>query len=477
MISVPSLKEKFGDDAKARTALCVYLNRLRTSHTLEEVASDFNLSVRTIRRRIEDVRACLLNEFVPQHLYYRSRDDLINHTTIVSKQLYGNGRDMVALVWDGTYIYINKSGNFEFQKDTFSVHKMRNLMKIMMCVTTDGTIAAVYGPYPAGQNDASILSEIIREQPEIFEALDFADAMVVDRGFRDVAQELRDLGYIVKIPSFLKPNQKQLPIDESNETRLVTKTRFIVEVRNSHMKRIWKYFDGENRTNMCPFLISDFKIAAALLNAFFPVIITDGAMHNDVGNLMLERVKVPNILYMVVDKIPKNMFEELNADDLEKFPRLSTEQLKMISLGTYQISKAVHYAQFHFKKNDKTFRVFKCKDCQEYFSQYFVPGRDPVLLLIQIPSRFVSRAHHNTYVLFDRNGVGIKAVIAYSCDCLIGLRTVGCCSHVMALIWFICFVDRQSIENIFPARFLDHIFHPVDEIHSDRDSSEEEDNN
>lgn len=149
------MKKKFGDEKKEGYALQIYLNRMKTGHTLDEVGREFGVSARTVGTRIETVRACLMKEFVPQHLYYRPCEDLINHTTVVSKQLYANGRDIVALVWDGTYIYVNKSGNFKFQKDTYSVHKKRNLIKIMMCVTTDGTIVSVYGPYTAGQNDAS----------------------------------------------------------------------------------------------------------------------------------------------------------------------------------------------------------------------------------------------------------------------------------------------------------------------------------
>lgn len=159
--SLTSLKTKYPNEKKASSALHVYLMKLRTGKTNSDIAQHFNITEKTLVKKIREVRECLTNDFVPNHLYNRSRQNLVEHTTTIAKQLYVGGNDIAALVFDGTYIYIDKSKNYQFQKATFNIDKWRCLVKIMMCVTTDGTIAAVYGPFKANQNDASILSQIL----------------------------------------------------------------------------------------------------------------------------------------------------------------------------------------------------------------------------------------------------------------------------------------------------------------------------
>lgn len=469
--STPSLTQHFGNEEKAKTALCIYLNRLKTSHTLVNIAAQFKINEKSVRRKIEVVRKCLFDEFVPQHLYQRSRQNLIEHTTSIAKQLYGNGRELVALVWDGTYIYLDKSFNYDFQKKTYSGQQKRNLIKIMMCVTTDGTIASVHGPYGAGENDASIMGKILRDESGIFDSLGFADVMVVDRGFRDVTQDLKDRGFIVKIPLFLHPSKKQFTVEEANESRLVTKTRFIVETRNGHMKKMWKYFDGNNSTRICPHLMTDFKIGASMINAFRPLIITDGENHDSLGNSLVQRLRVPNHLYQTVERLKKQHFESIGNDDMNAFPRLTEDHLKMISFGSYQIANAIRYCQLNHRRYDGRMPIFVCKEdvSRKHLEQFFVPEKEPMLVLGQLASRFCSKKFHDTFVLFNKKGEGTSAVLAYTCSCLNGLRTVGCCSHVMAIIFYICHVDRESISDRFPSKCLDTVFSSQN-MHIDSDS-------
>ena len=66
--------------------------------------------------------------------------------------------DEIVTVWDGTYIYIQKSSNYSFTKKTYSIHKNRPLVKMMVIVSTKGYIIEVLGPYLANgaNNDANI---------------------------------------------------------------------------------------------------------------------------------------------------------------------------------------------------------------------------------------------------------------------------------------------------------------------------------
>lgn len=58
--------------------------------------------------------------------------------------------------------------NYEFQKKSYSVQFGRNLVKFMLCVSTNGLIVASYGPFDARKNDATILREIMNEAETVF---------------------------------------------------------------------------------------------------------------------------------------------------------------------------------------------------------------------------------------------------------------------------------------------------------------------
>lgn len=88
------------------------------------------------------------------------------------------------------------------------MQKQRHLMlKPMMIVTTTlGYNVSAIGPYLAdGKNfDAKILNHIISTDTEEIKIwLQEDDILIVDRGFRDSAGVLADLGIQMEMPSFL----------------------------------------------------------------------------------------------------------------------------------------------------------------------------------------------------------------------------------------------------------------------------------
>lgn len=85
---------------------------------------------------------------------------------------------LVILVLDGIHIYINKSGNFKFQRQSFSLHKVQ--------------------------------------------ALDF----------------LEEMGIHTQMPSFMTKGEKQMPTENANSSRLVTKIRWVVESANARIKKL-----------------------------------------------------------------------------------------------------------------------------------------------------------------------------------------------------------------------------------------------
>ena len=65
---------------------------------------------------------------------------------------------------DGTYIFIQKSHKYAFQRRCFSLHKHKPLVKAMVVTATDGYIISILGPFYAnGQNnEASILKYMVK---------------------------------------------------------------------------------------------------------------------------------------------------------------------------------------------------------------------------------------------------------------------------------------------------------------------------
>ena len=104
-------------------------------------------------------------------------------------------------------------------------------MKPMTLVASDGYILSELGPYLAdGRNtDAKITEHMFKSNTEnILELFEDGDVLV-DRGFRDMADLLKDFGIKTRMPRFIAKSQKQLSAEDTNETRLVTKVRWVVE--------------------------------------------------------------------------------------------------------------------------------------------------------------------------------------------------------------------------------------------------------
>lgn len=89
--------------------------------------------------------------FGPEHLTRETA--LKDH----SRRMYYNlfketDQYKIFLIMDGTYIYIEKSGDIAIQKKTFSGQKKRNLIKFFMIILPSGYILHAGGPYYADGN-------------------------------------------------------------------------------------------------------------------------------------------------------------------------------------------------------------------------------------------------------------------------------------------------------------------------------------
>lgn len=458
-VVTPSLMPIFASVDKSHMALYIYLMRLRTGHTYDQIAPHFNLTSRTIGSWIKIVRDIVHSKFVPLHLYRKSREDLLRYTSPLSRKLYGVDENTTVVTWDATYVYTIKSSNYSFQKQSFSVQMGRNLVKFMLCVTTTGEIVAAYGPFEARKNDASILAEIMGEEDSIFSVLRPGDVLVIDRGFRDCINALNQLGFITKIPK--GSNANQLSVADANLSRLATKTRFVVEARNTHIKNIWKHLNGTNIYQSIPHLKKDFQNCAALVNAYCRAIVSDQNDWENIADLMLNNLNQPNALNAITHRIRFHRNEFQTVPNLTLFPKFTQNQLKQISQGSYQIRQSRSYCQLHMRNNNNNFNVsiWQGKACQTLCGHLLRHGSsEPLLLSVDLSSRFQSNRTHKIYILLSLDTNRNYLVNAFCCSCKHGSRTVGCCSHVMAVIWYTLHVDHDRVNGLLPSSNLDNVF-------------------
>lgn len=96
-----------------------------------------------------EVRASLLSDSAPEYVNHaRSREDLLSRCSRLSRKIFLQDNDGgIVVIWDATYIYVEKSLNHQFQKQTYNSQKKRNYVKPMVCVASDGTIICVVGPF------------------------------------------------------------------------------------------------------------------------------------------------------------------------------------------------------------------------------------------------------------------------------------------------------------------------------------------
>ena len=202
-------------------AVALLLVKLRTGMSNKLLSTLFNIEKSSVRRAVATARKSLSLNFTPKYVGFGhiTRDGIINnHTRPLAQELFG---DMVhskaILVIDGTYIYIQKSHNFKFQRRSYSLHKSQPLVKPMMIVSTTGYIISVFGPYHADMknNDASIIKHSLNYNVEnTREWIQEDDVVIVDRAFRDSIEFLSDLGIESHMPAFLPKGQKQFSSEE-----------------------------------------------------------------------------------------------------------------------------------------------------------------------------------------------------------------------------------------------------------------------
>ncbi|XP_045765909.1 uncharacterized protein LOC123878873 [Maniola jurtina] len=447
---------------RPKTALGVYLLKLRSGEPNTRIASQIGVSRKTIGVLLKTARNCLTQDFVVRHLGFNhiSRNDIIAHSLAVPSYLYSNPLNPVAIVLcDGSYIYVQKSKNFLFQKKTYSLHKYKNLLKPFLITCPDGYIIDICGPYAATKTDAQIMSDIMNDTTSpVHIVLQTDDVFILDRGFRDSIPEIESAGYVAHMPPSKDRHATQLTDIQANKSRQITIVRWVIEVINGWFKRDYKIFRHTLINKTLPHVFTDFRIAGALINAFRQPL-TDNEHAQAFIGIIAQRINEHNILgnYVVTENINRQraVFTTMTAT-LIPFPQLTEEDVILFSLGTYHLKLARSYVAEHLRGGDGLYNIEVSSSPSPSMAEHGLVTENCSLIRGRILSRHVSNKIYYTYILLKENIQGREAIAAYYCSCMTGMRTLGACAHTVSIIWYLG-VGRHLDNFVGPANAWDDV--------------------
>ncbi|XP_035452082.2 uncharacterized protein LOC118277412 [Spodoptera frugiperda] len=448
---------------RPKNALALYLAKLRTGESDRRLATLFDVSRPTLTAMLKKIREYLMHYLVPNYIgpSHINHTDIVNRNLSIPNAVFGNEQNRPAIaIFDGTYIYLQKSSNYLFQKKTYSLHKYDNLVKPFMIVSCDGHIIDVVGPYAATQTDAEIMNHLFEAEDSLYRQLfQPNDIFILDRGFRDAIPLLQRLGYQIHKPESLDHGQTQLSTEQANKSRKVTLCRWVVEVVNGRFKRDFKLFRQRFFNLATPHLMEDFKIAAALINKYH-VLIEDSPNSDEIIQRVVRFMDQPNSLGIFVRENNLNrqrsMFLRVdgNLPQLEHFPILDYRQLILMALGPYQVKQARSYYGEHIRANG----MYNIEVCPDLERVSHLGGSRPQLLRGRIKSRHIGQKIYYVYILYETEPTinHLDDILSYYCSCIVGNRTLGCCCHVMTVIWYLGWARHQNTLSS-PATFLDNV--------------------
>ncbi|KAF9406100.1 hypothetical protein HW555_013406 [Spodoptera exigua] len=171
----------------------------------------------------------------------------------------------------------------------------------------------------------------------VYEAeMRMGDVFISDRGFRDAIINLVSYNNEPHKPESLEEGETQLPTIRANKSRCVTICRWVIEVINGKFKRDYKLLRQTYFNNTCRNVMTDFRIAAALVNVFHKLI-TDRTDAPTILNRIRARMDVPNQLGDFIEDHNVNRrraaFSPINGD-LPQLKKKEAEQKKIEKIET-----------------------------------------------------------------------------------------------------------------------------------------------
>lgn len=174
--------------------------------------------------------------------------------------------------------------------------------------------------------------------------------------------------------------------------------------------------------------------ALAIINAFSGPLQVDEEFNVTVADIISVNDDTENPLQLKVERegldTKRTIWIEVTEEEFPEFPTLTEDDMKLITLGVYQIAMGKLYNNFHLESN-AGYRFFGHKD-------------EDGLIKVKMQSRFKSSQTYLLFIEFDEHQNGRGAIKNWYCKCETGARTLGCCSHVAAVSLMISSIVSQS---------------------------------
>lgn len=212
--------------------------------------------------------------------------------------------------------------------------------------------------------------------------------------------------------------------------------RWVVEAVNARIKNVFPFFKHTIEGSYVPKLMRFNRIACAISNCYFPPLFTDKDFHDVI---LQEVVSVTNNTNSLKEEIERlgiqrmtARWEKATGDSVPDFPLLSMDDLKRLTLGTYQIRIAEKYIDHHIRENNQ-FGIFLHRE-------------NNGIIRAKIQSRFSRSKMHNAWIKYDDGEAGYAAIKGLFCTCKVGERSLGCCSHLTSVLRYLGY-DRHQPEK------------------------------
>ena len=289
------------------------------------------------------------------------------------------------------------------------------------------------GPFYANLNDAEIIKNLIEDPHGLCQLLNESDKLFLDRGSRDAKDVLKSKGFTVLMPA-LKDKRNMLATEEVNQSRFVTKIRWSVESIHGIIKQKYRSLDHIVYNKLLTNIGLYFKIAAFLYNQFGKALKSDAHRSEEIVRIMKHQLHVENTLVNEAEEKgwfrKKLRFESSSSKDLIDFPELTEKDLKILFSDSYRLSQAVSYLAKMMNDNGSINLQFVKEQAN--------------ISKIQIETRLISRKLHRCYIGYRPNSIGVAGIERYDNECANGRRTVGCCSHIAAIIHYLSHARYMS---------------------------------
>jgi hypothetical protein len=181
-------------------------------------------------------------------------------------------------------------------------------------------------------------------------------------------------------------------------------------------------------------IIDDYKIAASLINSFWPRLVSDKDNYIEIAQEMIKNKYKKNDLEKYISR-KTNLINLIRIDaiDIIDFPRFDLEYIKAhITLGSYQIEQSYSFLYEHFKQ-DGTYSILVSND--------IINENEFKIVGAEVQSRhsqsFVIRKYQ-VFVKYLPNNEDSSS-LSWCCSCMTGSRTVGCCTHVAMIIYYLAY--------------------------------------